>query len=806
MTSHNFNDEWGVREPVGPFAAVQGTSVEVKPVTLPHDALRDAPRSPDAPGRGAGAYFPTGAFTYLKSFEVPAEWRGKLVRLEFDGAMRHAMIYVNDELAGNRADGYTRFWVDLTPYLRFDEINQLRVEVRTGQDSRWYSGTGLIRDVALHVDDAVHIAPDGFTVTTLRLEDDQAVIEVATQVTNAGLTTAIPRLSTTIVSPEDEDLVADAVPVTVPPGGTSLVRQRFYLPDPALWSAEIPALHTARLRLDADAQEPAAVSVSFGIRTVVADPRKGLLVNGESVLLRGACIHHDNGPLGAAAVRRAEERRIELLKQAGFNAVRAAHNPLSPAMLEACDRLGMYVMDEAFDMWVRGKTHYDYAMDFPQWWRADLEALVAKDRNHPSVIMYSLGNEIAEVGTPHGAHLAREMAEQVRLLDPTRLITNGVNSLLAVMDEFAESIAEGGGLNETMAGGEENPMSAAARGENVTRRTAESHSVLDVVGLNYGESRYELDRDLFPRRVIVGSETFPAMIGTLWQLVEQHPHVIGDFTWTGWDYLGEVGIGSHFYLPEAARGNGLEREYPWLTAWCGDIDITGHRRPMSYYRETVFGLRQKPYIAILRPERRGAETMMTSPWAWSDSVSSWTWPGHESAVVDVEVYADADEVILELDGEQVARVDVGMDRPRLATAEIAYRPGELVAVALRAGKEVGRTSLHTAGDPVLRAEADRDVLSADPSDLAFVALELVDGNGRLVASATAEVSVAVSGAGALAGMCSADPATEERFDASTWRTFDGRALAVIRPTGTGSITVTASAPGYDSVTVELLSV
>lgn len=799
MVGVPFTDGWSYRAPLGPFAAASGEDAELTDVRLPHDALRDAPRAPDVPSRGGGAYYPTAAYTYLKTFDVPADWAGRIVRLELQGAFRHAMVFCNDELAGNRADGYARFFVDLTPYLRFGAPNTLRVEVRSGQDSRWYAGAGLHRPVLLHVDEPVHIAPDGVRVTTVRVEEDQAVVEVATTVANRGLTTTTAQVDTAIADPSGEQVEADRVPVTLAPGRTAVVRQRLYLAEPALWSVDFPALYSARTALG----EMPPVITAFGVRTVTVDPRKGLRINGQSVLLRGACIHSDNGPLGAVSIARAEERRVELLKEAGFNAIRSAHNPASPSLLDACDRLGMLVMDEAFDMWTRGKTPYDYAMDFPQWWTADLESMVAKDYNHPSVIMYSIGNEIVEVGTPHGAALARDIAEHVRALDSTRLVTNGVNAALAVLDDLASVRDSVPGLNELMtdvgAG-----MSAIASSEVVTRRTAESSSVLDVLGLNYADGRYALDAEAFPHRVIVGSETFPTQIGRLWPLVAESPHVIGDFTWTGWDYLGEVGIGATAYAEDTEAVAALEREYPYLTAGCGDLDITGWRRPVSYYREIVFGLRTEPAIAVLRPERHGQTVVMQSPWAWSDSVSSWTWPGFEGQPVTVEVAADADRVVLLLDGVEVAGGPVGQQRPKLASLEAIYQPGELVAVAYRGGVEVGRASLVSAsGATRLVPTADRSVLRTTDGDLAYIAIELRDDTGVLVTGADVPVSVEVVGVGELAGLGSGAPSTVERFDATTRATFDGRALAVVRPTGAGHIKVMVTAEGLEPAAVDL---
>ncbi|MEV7761981.1 glycoside hydrolase family 2 TIM barrel-domain containing protein [Curtobacterium flaccumfaciens] len=793
MSTIPFNRGWIVRAPRGPFA-VSDPDTSEREVTLPHDALRDMPRNPAAPGRGAMAYYPDSAFAYVKRFTVPSEWAGMTVHLEIEGAQRRAQVFVNDEFVGNRADGYARFLIDLGPYLQYGAENEIRVEVRTGQDSRWYSGAGLHRPVRLHIAPGVHIVPDGVEVDTVRLDDDQAIIEVRSRVKNNDRLTRTTRVATAIVAPDGKTRSTDA-PITLVPGESGIVRHRFVLEDPHLWSPDTPALHQATVSLNHGVQ---TVDVSFGVRTVTVDPRKGLQINGRPVLLRGACIHHDNGPLGAAAVGRAEERRIERLKAAGFNAIRAAHNPLSSAMLDACDRLGVLVMDEAFDMWTRFKSLRDYSFDFPQWWEADLAAMVAKDRNHPSVIMYSIGNEIIEVGTPHGSRLARHLTEHVRTLDPTRLVTNGVNAMLAVIDELGNLIDPAVSLNE--AG---DVFNIAGSSATATNRTEESSAVLDVVGFNYAESRYALDAELFPDRVIVGSETFPTRIGVLWPMVQSSPNVIGDFTWTGWDYLGEVGIGATAYAEDPDAVPALEREYPFLTAWSGDIDITGHRRPVSYYREIVFGLRHEPYIAVRRPNHHGETISMQSPWAWSDSVASWTWPGFEGAPVTVEVYGQGDEAVLIRDGAEVARGAIGTVLPQQAVLELTYQPGELVAVVFRDQVEVGRTTLHTAGAPQLCADSDRSELTADDDDLAFIEIELRDAAGRLTTANDTLVTVTVEGAAELAGMASARPKTTERFDAASWETFDGRVLAVVRPLAAGQATVTVQGDGLNTTAVNL---
>jgi beta-galactosidase len=478
-------------------------------------------------------------------------------------------------------------------------------------------------------------------------------------------------------------------------------------------------------------------------------------------------------------------------------------------MLDACDRFGLLVIDETFDMWTSTKNPFDYALDFPEWWERDVEAMVGKDVNHPSVIMYSIGNEIPETGSPAGSLLSRQIAEKVRELDPTRYVTNGINGMLSVLTELRALMAqhagavEGQGINTMMASMGDS-MNAVGSSDLVTYATAESFSALDVAGMNYMDGRYADEPERFPNRIVLGTETFPTRIAELWRLVRDHGHVLGDFTWTGWDYLGEAGIGR----PQYATPDGppsLAAESPWLTAGTGDIDITGHRRPVSYYREIVFGLRAEPYLAVQRPEHHGKPPAGT-PWSWSDSIASWTWPGYEDKPVIVEVYSDADEVELLVDGASLGRAPVGEKTRFRAEFETVFRPGELVAVAYRDGAESGRCVLASATGPVvLRAAADRAAIRADHSDLSFVEITLVDAGGNLSASADRSVRVAVAGPGVLQGLGSADPMAAKPFLSDEAHTYDGRALAVIRPTGPGEIAVTVSADDCDDVLLTVVA-
>jgi beta-galactosidase len=493
---------------------------------------------------------------------------------------------------------------------------------------------------------------------------------------------------------------------------------------------------------------------------------------------------------------------------------------MSKAMLDACDRLGMLVMDETFDMWTESKSHDDYARWFPDWWREDVEAMVTKDFNHPSVVLYSIGNEIPEAGNPTGAAWGRALAGAIHAADGSRFVTNCLQPFLACKEEilagFVTGAAAAGGRDDesgsssgedmgvnTMMTTFDEILPRLLQQEVVGTKLAESASALDVVGYNYTESRYEIDHELFPNRVMVGSETNPPKIDQLWRLVRSHDYLIGDFTWTGWDYLGEAGIGRVEYEASPEGAPSLLGPYPWLTARTGDIDITGFRRAISYYREIVFGLRRVPFIAVEPPQHYGREPTVRSPWSTSD-VASWTWPGHEGSPLRVVVYADADEVGLLVNGTEIGRAPAGEKHRYRSEFDTFYEPGEVVAVAYRGAEELARTALWTATEPVrLQAQADRVVIRADDTDAAFVSVELVDEAGTVHPAADRTVTLTIEGPGELVGLGSANPCTSELFGDPTHTTFEGRALAVIRPTGPGRIGVAVAAHGCEPSTVTI---
>ena len=816
MIRTSFNDNWRTRPKVNPFAELSGTVVPFTPVTLPHDAMigqeRTAPDGEPTMEGGAGGYFPGGVFEYRKTFFVPEELRGKRILFEFEGIYRDSVVHVNGAFVGQRPYGYSGFTVTADPYLRYGQDNEIRVEARAHQDSRWYTGAGIYRDTWMLVGDLVRIGADGVVVKTPDIEADRAVVEIATRVENDSIEIRTARLVTEVHGPDGSTVASDTATVTVLPGEPATVRQRLYVADPALWDLDTPHLYRAVLSLE-EAGRTDGEEVTFGIRRLQLDPHSGLRINGRTVKLRGACVHHDNGVLGAATYAAAEERRVRLLKDAGFNAIRMSHHPMSIAMLEACDRLGVLVVDEAFDMWTSGKSGFDYSLDFPQWWERDIEAMVVKDRNHPSVVMYSIGNEIPEAGSPVGAVWGRRLAEKVRALDETRYVTNAVNNMLAVIAELgslragaaqntdsdtADADADGKGINTLMADAGD-AMNAIAASSLVTERTAESYSVLDVAGMNYSDSRYVPDRELFPNRVILGTEMFPTRIGRYWPLIERHSHLLGDFTWAGWDYLGEAGIGRPQYAEDETTRPTTTGPYPYLLADCGDIDITGARRPASYYREIVFGLRENPYIAVRRPHTYG-KRFIGSPWAWHDAIASWTWPGSEGAPVTVEVYSGAEEVELLVNGRSLGRRPAGPEHLFRAEFDAVYEPGELLAVSYRDGRETGRELLACARGPVeLTITPDPHGAHVGHGRLVFLALTLTDAHGVRHTGVDRTVSLEVTGDGELIGFGSADPAPEQGFTGAEHRTYDGRAFAVLRPTGSGKIRVAARAPECEPV-------
>lgn len=819
MYRERWNSGWRFWEERNAFAMVWDVPAQARTVELPHDAMLAVPPRADSPNGGNTGYRDGGTYVYVKGFEAPAAWREQCVYLRFEGVYSNAYVYVNGQLAAQHAYGFTGFLVALSPFLRYGQENEIRVIVRNSTvNSRWYAGSGIYRDVYLLTADPVHIADEGVWVVTEDLEADLAVLCVTTTIENEGRLPQNVMLETILMGPQGREAARQMTPVSVDGGDRVALQQRMTVVSPQAWSAETPALYGCRSRLfvcdgvdgsrengdhegdgceihgnESDFCEIDSHTATFGIRTVTVDARRGLRVNGETVRLLGACIHHDSGLLGAAVYEDAQERQIRLLKQAGFNAVRMSHAPMAPAMLRACDRVGMYVLDEAFDQWTRAKSDYDYSTVFMDHACEDLGRMVRTDRQHPAVIMYSIGNEIPESATDVGSRLAGRLCETIRGLDPTRPITAGINGVFMAGDAIGQIMADIQTDTESSAGGNVNDFMTAmdthmkeiVRHPAVTERLARACAYLDVAGYNYMAPRYAEDAKAYPDRVMLGTETYPPEFYTNWQLVQTLPAVIGDFTWTGWDYIGEAGVGIPAY--HAGEG-GFGAQFPCQLAYVGDIDLTGFRRPASYYREIAAGLRKEPYIAVQNPYHYG-DHLIKTPWVISDSTHSWTWPGCEGRPVIVEVYAEGDAVELTQDG-QVVGVEPLQDG--IARFEAVYCPGELRAVTLQDGCRGAESTLHSAGQ-VTQIIMEMEPASAD-AELVYLTAELCDVEGQLNPSEERELEVSVTGGARLLAVGSADP-KREFYPAGRARTFGGRAQIILRRIGDAPYEVTVRSCG-----------
>ncbi len=756
-------------------------------VDLPHDFSIIQKRDPNTPSGANTGFFPGGIGKYEKTLFVPEDWKGKKVFLEFEGAYMNTTVRFNSQIVTHHPYGYTSFHCDLTPYLIYGKDNLIQVTVNNSAlpNSRWYSGSGIYRHVWLLVGESVHISPWGVYVTTPEVSLKASTVSVKTTVENSEAEPADIAVRSIIIDADGRKVASDEVNLKIDPAGKIEAAQILTVSPAKLWSIENPYLYSLLSIVLRNGIVIDSVETRFGIRSISVDAQEGFKLNGVPIKLKGGCVHHDCGLLGAAAYDRAEERKIELLKASGYNAIRCAHNPPSPAFLDACDRLGMLVMDEAFDCWREEKTSNGYSDFFEEYWEKDLASMVLRDRNHPSVIMWSTGNEIPERdGRSDGYNYARKLADFVRSLDPTRPVTN------ALCNVFSNEPL----VNAVSLGKYDLPEDFDNWGE-LTRKFAEP---LDVVGYNYLLDRYESDGKKFPNRIICGTETFPKEIFDFWETVERLPYVIGDFVWTSLDYLGEAGIGRVRYKGET----GHTAEYPWHHAYCGDIDICGFKRPQSYYRDCVWGVSKAPYIAVYKPENYG-KPHVVSLWGWPDVESSWTWPGFEGKLTGIEVYCSDDEVELILNGKSLGRKPAGKANRYKAFFETPYVPGELVAIGFCDGREVSRTTLKTAGAPAsIRLTPDRAMLKAKFGDLSYVTVEVLDKEGNVVHNADTNIFFTVCGVGTLLAVGSGNPITREMYIGNQRRVYYGKAMAVVRANGDpGEITLTASADGIPPASV-----
>lgn len=746
--------------------------------------------------------------------------------LEFEGAYRDTVVTLNGQPVCENHMGTMGLYADLTPFLAFDCENEIVVTVQNDRipNARWYTGSGILRPVWLYTGPRTRISHKGLRVSTPEVAEDVSLVRVETPVLNGYDGIAHVRLDTIIFDKTGFEVCRESTPVTLFPGENPVITQRLYMRSANLWSPQSPTLYTCQVTLREDIPMKSMAeyqawktgrlpkkpeldreSAVFGIRHIQLDPVYGLRINGQKFLLRGACIHADHGLLGGAVLPGAELRRVQRLKEAGFNAVRIAHQPAAKSLLDACDQEGMLLMEETFDIWTDRKTAHDDSELFLDHWQSLLEYMVEKDFNHPCVILYSIGNEITILDTDPGAHLSRLLSDELRRLDSTRFITNVVNGGMAAGDERLPMLIDMGlltqndfariagkpdatiadfsiALSQAMATGNINDLITLLTGKLdnivthpvVAARLEEIFSHLDACGYNYMMPCYQNDTKQHPNRINFGSETNPPKIGQLWQYAISDPANLGDFTWAGWDYLGETGVGITHYEGQLR----FSTPYPALLAYCGDIDIIGWRRPLSYLREIAFGLRTQPYLSTANPAYYGADARST-PWAVTETVHSWTWRGYEGNPIHVEVYSPGDEVALLFYGEEVGRAAVEDFR---AGFELTYRPGMLEAVCYKNGIEAGRDMLKTAEG------AEHICVSIEKYDgLTFIEAQVMDRDGTPVMDK--EHKVVLETTADFLAFGSANPMGEARFYSMEQTSYRGCLLAIIR--GWGSVTVAA---------------
>lgn len=806
MKKIEFNDDW--------YCKCQNSDDVGVKVTLPHDAMITEPRSEKSLGIHNIGWFETKDYVYSKKFMVPETYDGKKIFFEIEGAYHHAEVFVNGTKIGYRPYGYSDFFLEATEQIKPGQENEIQVYTKNSDqpNSRWYSGTGLYRPVHMYVSELQHILLNGVHVRTLDYQTGKIEIEVRTtgmgtvqiQILDGDTLVAETSVDTEnfVFESETYDGLAWKTDKTnLKVQGRATVE--LAVADAKLWSTEKPYLYQCRVAYEQDEQ-----TVDFGIRTLKWEEEQGISINGERVILRGACIHHDNGVLGASAFPEAEERKIRILKENGYNAVRSAHNPCSKAMLNSCDRLGVLVMDEYVDVWYIHKTENDYAGYMEKWWKTDLKEMVDKDYNHPSVIMYSTGNEVAETAQKRGIELTGQMTDYLHRLDETRPVSCGINIFFNFLSSIgfgvysdekakkelrkAENSANsqnekkkkpvGSEFYNTLAGllGD-TTMKVGATLYPCDVKTRGAYANMDVAGYNYGILRYLHDLKKYPNRLILGSETFCRDAYSFWEKAKKHPRIVGDFVWAGMDYIGEAGIGAWEY-DDYAPADGSKAG--WLTAGSGRIDLIGNPNGEALYTRVAFEQTDEIFIAVKPVYQTGKHS--PSAWKMTEAVPSWSYPGCDGYKATVEVYARAVEVELFLNGKSLGRKV--MKKDCVARFHTKYESGVLSAVAYDAsGKKIQETSLETADEDTFLSLIPESQVTKK-GGLTFIQLKYTDAKGIWKPMEKHTVSVKVEG-GFLKGLGNACSYNPDGYDKDYTKTYYGRALAVVQADGTGPVVV-----------------
>lgn len=772
-----------------------GDTAPGKPVTLPHDAMLAEPRTALSAGGTNTGWYEGYDYEYRRTLTVPENALADTHILEFEGVYHNAEVWLNGQKAAFRPYGYTNFYVDCAPYLHAGE-NELRVIARNADqpNSRWYSGAGIYRPVQLWKARGAHITLNGVKIRTLSLQP--AIVEVRVKTTAPGTV----RLTVDDLPAVQQESDGEAVFTLT-------------LDNARLWTPETPNLYTCRVSFADD-----EVTETFGVRKVEWGT-DGFLLNGKRYIIQGACIHHDNGLLGAVCDPDAVARKVRLLKENGYNAIRSAHNPCSKALLTECDRQGMLVMDEYIDHWYIHKTEHDYVDYFNDWWRQDLTDMVEKDYNHPCVVLYSTGNEVSETAQKRGIALTKEMTDFLHGLDDSRPVTCGVN----IFFNFLSSIGFGVYSDEKAKKEAERAEKAKQRGEKAAKKkavgsqffnnlagllgdefmkrgatlhgcdvkTRDAFANMDIAGYNYGIYRYKHDLKKYPQRLILGSETFCNDAYKFRELAKQEPRLVGDFVWAGMDYLGEVMVGSWEYADYAETFDG---GLGWVSAGSGRIDLTGKPLGEALYTRVALEADNGPYIAVC-PVNHTGDRHSPSAWKMTNAMPSWSWTGCEGRKASVEVYARAARVELVLNGHTVGSKTLKNDC--LARFSIPYESGTLEAVSYDAADhEIGRCKLQSAGGTT-RLTLDAEEPTVKPGHLCYIRLRYTDENGITKPLVRGSIQVQVRG-GTLVGLGSACPFNKHSYLDSETDTYYGEALAIVRMGDGDAMTIAASDGEYSA--------
>lgn len=781
---------------------------QTKEVNLPHDFMVETDVTPDAPGKAESGFYKGSVGTYLKIITLTEEDLTDTMLLHFEGCFGKTRVLINGNPAGSHVYGYTPFTIDIRKFLQIGD-NEIQVIVHTDDDpnGRWYSGAGMYRGVNLLSAPAFHIVHDGIFVYTDHITNGDAFCKAEITVVNdlaKASGDAEGFLKLTVSKKDTKEVVATRYQkIRLTAGKRQVVPQAFVIENAELWDTENPYLYEVKAQLSltstgnvhmsldnrqdlmAQTDYEDEITTRIGVRTITADAKNGLLLNGKSIKLKGGCIHHDNGILGAASFYDAEYRKVKLHKDNGYNALRLAHNPQSEQILDICDELGMIVFDEAFDVWNLPKNSFDFSHQFAEGGIKEIEAMVRRDRNHPSIFFWSIGNELTEQGgMAAGYEVSAMLAKTVRNMDSTRLVSGALCSFFKGLDNEDNAAFWQTFHKEMPQGGSVINMDNSYGKKIWMEYTAPFVKDWDVVGYNYLNYHYETSHELFPDRVILCTESKPGQFEDYWSDVERLPYVIGDFLWTSMDYIGEAGIGKSIYcseeeVPQMSRMLNYAA-YPWRLAQAGDFDLCGNVRAQGRYHQIIWGANDT-YIFAKDPKNNG-KIALIGRYGWAEGGNHWSWNCENGTAVSVDVYSRAEEVELLLNGKSLGKKPAGAECHFKAEFEVTYEAGTLTAISYQDGQEVSRDEVKTVGEPVgLKITMEKNQIAADGESLAYGIVEIVDAEGNWVPTAEDTLAkVSVEGAASLAGFGTGRGQTEENYTKGEFTSFEGRWQVILR--------------------------